>query len=91
MMQMTDEQLAECGPPYMVARLRHLGRMRLEYRRTSQPPPDNWVGIIYRRSEDSFLQSGVGIFKDGQWLNDKRKPLADGEWLWVEMVKEDAA
>lgn len=85
---MTDEQLAECGPPVGVARLRHLRGMRLEYRRTSQLPPDNWMGIMYRRSGDSFLQSGIGMFKDGAWLNEKRQPLPDGEWLWLEMVRE---
>lgn len=86
--KMTDEQLAQCGRPLGVARLRHLRGMRLEYRRTSQLPPDNWVGIMYRRNGDSFLQSGIGMFKDGEWLNDKRQPLPEGEWLWVEMVRE---
>lgn len=88
---MTKEQLAECGPPAAVVRLPHLASLRLEYRRTSSPPPDNWVGIVYRRSGDSFIRSGVGMFKDGEWLNDKRQPLGDGEWLWAELVSDDAA
>lgn len=81
---MTEEQLAECGPPVAVARLRHLGR--LEYRRISCPPPDNWVGIMYRRSGDSFPQLGVGVFKDGEWRGGNGQPLGAGEWLWLEIV-----
>ena len=85
---MTDEQLAASGPPLIVARPRHLRPIRLEYRRTSQPPSDNWVGIMYRRDGQHYTQAGVGLFKDGKWMNANRWPLGEGEWLWVEMVRD---
>lgn len=85
---MTDDEADRCGPPFRVFRSPALPGFRFECRRLDQQPPERTVAIMYRHRGDVLTQAGVGVFKDGEWKNDKRKALQGDDLYWTAMVKE---
>ena len=58
----------------------YLRGVRFELRPIECGAPENWVGIMYRRLGNQYRQAGAGIFREGRWLNARKKPLS-GEGL----------
>ena len=80
------DDLEQLGPPTFAFRAYGLPNVRFEGRPISTPPKDNWVGIIYRpTAEGGYRQAGVGMFKDGRWLNANRRSI-DGDIYWTAIV-----
>lgn len=84
---MITKDVDRFGPPAFVTRTPLLRGTRVEGRPISRHPPDNTVTVMFRRTGDKFVQCGVGVFKDGCWKNDKRKPL-EGDLYWTALVDE---
>ena len=84
---MTADEADRCGPPRLVFRSPAMPGFRFECRPVSAEPPDKTVAFMYRRNGEGYRQSGVGVFRDGAWTNDKGKPL-EGELLWAAMIDE---
>lgn len=87
---MISDEADRCGPPLAVFRTPYIKGMRFELRPISRTPPERTVALMYRRTGDSYRRSGVGVYRDGRWENDKRKVL-EGDWLWAAMVDERAS
>lgn len=87
---MTDDQLAECGPPFRVFRTSFVRGYRFELREAAKAP-DKTVAILYRRNGDTLNQCGAGWLKDGVWKNTRGKTLDPDNLYWCEMVKEHGA
>jgi hypothetical protein len=80
------DDLDHLGPPAFTFRAYGMPNCIFEARPISTPPQDGWVGIMYRAAPGGgYRQAGVGVFQDGCWHNDKRKPI-EGDLYWTAVV-----
>lgn len=87
---MTSDEANRCGPPLALFCSPYIKGVRFELRPISRSPPEKTIGLMYRRAGESYRQSGVGVFRDWRWENDKRK-VSEGDWLWAALVDEYAS
>lgn len=80
---MTDEHLIR---RYAVS-LPGSSKLRFVRRPVSIPPTGNTVCFIDRGSVDRADRYGVAKFEDGQWLDERGRPLKTPPLFWTELDK----